>query len=121
MKKRLKVGTPVIIHWFFAHADLEKSGNPKDLLDTKCELLDIGFYLGAKGDFVSLAFGRDVHDHKYYRHDNHIPKVNIISIEALAESEYIRNLLHSPSPGLKQGTCDIHPKKEGCGRKRAGQ
>ncbi len=79
---RFKVGTPLIIRWFDAHQDSDAHGSPKELVDTNCELEDMGFYLGSKGAFVSLATERWV-DESSYRHTHHIPKVNIISITKL--------------------------------------
>jgi hypothetical protein len=83
MAKRLKYpakGAPVVIHWFDAHERVE-TGRAEELLETQCEVKDIGYYLGHKGKFVTIAT-EEMHT-DVYRHVHSIPKVNIIRIEWL--------------------------------------
>lgn len=84
---KIPIGTPVIIHWFDAHEGQDSGGHPKQLTKTDCELLDVGFFVGAKGKFVTIAVEKDAEDAgDYFRHTHHIPKVNITRVEVLSGS-----------------------------------
>ena len=100
----IKPGTPVIVHWFDAHEDSSKFGGHKDLVDTNCELLDIGFWIGAKGRFVTIAVEKDLRDGDYYRHTHHFPKVNIIEIKVLDEPTYSSGVNGEIQPTTESGS-----------------
>lgn len=106
MSKKFKVptikpGTPVIVHWFDAHQDASEMGEAKDLLDGECEILDVGFWMGQKGKFITIAVEKYLGSWQgQYRHVNRIPKVNLIDITVLhvpTDSSGTDNPIHKTS------------------------
>lgn len=83
---KLKPGAIIAIHWFDAHQKAEASGKSAELVNSNCELVDVGFYVGITKRFVVIAVERDAYDSDDYRHVHYIPRVNCTKIEVLRNS-----------------------------------
>lgn len=89
---KIPQGSVVIIDWFDANRDGDKYGDANEVMaDATCELSDVGFYVGAKGKYVTIAEERGRVEVNHFRHVHHIPKVNIISIRVLQDGEEQRD------------------------------
>jgi hypothetical protein len=87
-------GDIIAVCWFDAWQDGEMEINYSALhqdrnsahVDPHLELIDVGFFIGKKGQYLVMGFER-CDRHKDYRHINFIPNCNIISIEVIKKAK----------------------------------
>ena len=83
----LRTGCVVCVRWLDAWSNIDwyDDISEPDILNKmkmKCELEDVGFYLGKKDGYLLIAQDRGPGDDDY-RHAHYIPLGNIISIDIL--------------------------------------
>ena len=80
---KLALSDIVAIYWFDAHQKAESGGTANEVLESECNLVDIGFFVGCNKRYVVIATEVDLTEGNTFRHMHYIPKVNITRIDKI--------------------------------------
>lgn len=99
---RIKEGTPIIVRWLDANRRDDEYGAPEDFSHPRMELEDIGMFVKAEDEYLTIVVEREVGD-RNFKHVHHIPIVNIIDVYRLVKDKLVwqRKTTRSAQPRQK--------------------